>query len=487
MIRIIAAVLICITFLPGIVFAQGRADFSQHQTISPTRRCCVCQKDSSRYCIDTTLIDVADCSTIPQSSAFNSAVESSGRDVSIAGFTCNSGPPLREEACDIHTPTGSASAQCPSAPITIEQIPDQLSTNDDIPESVATPPPVEPVTPRLSVSIPGLSFGSIREEDGYLYIPFLAEYISAVYRYGIGIALIIAIIMVMYGGFRYVLGSATEDVSSGKQIVTDAIIGLVLALSAYLILTTVNPNTLDLNAIKVKKIQPEELELGLAQPHLEDDQADSTATPQCVPYSQCHVDLISVRDLIRDIHRTDPAHARQLLLKIQGCTGDEMTSTAHGQCAAGLSGRLNVSLRAEWLALLEHWPQQAGRLKIGEIYRRSSTQFTGYMALRPACGPLLSGFPAPRSTCPMGGHGNGSAMDIYFVPAGGNTTNNCGEVLPGVPFPQFMQNEGWIHVCSESWHFERTSAHSSPRTNGNWRNIPCFGGGATDAYLTCGS
>ena len=47
----------------------------------------------------------------------------------------------------------------------------------------------------------------------------LADYIALAYRYAIGIATICAIVMLVYGGFRYLVGSAMGDIAKGKTII----------------------------------------------------------------------------------------------------------------------------------------------------------------------------------------------------------------------------------------------------------------------------
>jgi 3D (Asp-Asp-Asp) domain-containing protein len=60
--------------------------------------------------------------------------------------------------------------------------------------------------------------------------------------------------MVVYGGFRYLLGSAFDDIARGKEIIQDAIAGLILIFAAYLILQTINPATLNLNVLGLTTI-----------------------------------------------------------------------------------------------------------------------------------------------------------------------------------------------------------------------------------------
>lgn len=85
--------------------------------------------------------------------------------------------------------------------------------------------------------------GGVRQLPAAQGIP---RYIATVFRYAIGIVATIATIMVVYGGFRYLMGSTTGDISKGKEIIRDALVGLVLTLASYAILYTVNPDTVAL-------------------------------------------------------------------------------------------------------------------------------------------------------------------------------------------------------------------------------------------------
>ncbi len=100
------------------------------------------------------------------------------------------------------------------------------------------------ITPELSVKIPGLHFSTqLKSDGGVIEVPFLAEYIAAVYAYLLGISVLVAAIMMIFGGFKYVLGSTFATISSGKKTVTDALIGLVLLFSSYTLLSALNPAT----------------------------------------------------------------------------------------------------------------------------------------------------------------------------------------------------------------------------------------------------
>jgi hypothetical protein len=115
--------------------------------------------------------------------------------------------------------------------------------------------PFVSVTPQLGIQIPGLEFSPAVEEGGVVNVPFLAQYIAAMYRYAVGIVVIVSIVMVVFGGFRYMVGSSFSDVNRGKEIIMDAIIGMLLVLGAYTILNTINDNTLNLEAFEFKNVE----------------------------------------------------------------------------------------------------------------------------------------------------------------------------------------------------------------------------------------
>ncbi len=95
-------------------------------------------------------------------------------------------------------------------------------------------------------------FGSVGKVSG------IAEYINEGYKFGVGVVLIVAIVMVVWGGFRYLIGSSIGDVARGKEIIRDAIVGMLIVLGAYTILQILNPATTNLStpALDAVKCQP---------------------------------------------------------------------------------------------------------------------------------------------------------------------------------------------------------------------------------------
>lgn len=116
--------------------------------------------------------------------------------------------------------------------------------------------------PVPKIKIPGLNFSDITlsnlqsaEDGGYIYFPFLGEYISALYKYLIVIIGIIAVIMLIIAGLQWMLpGGEAENISSAKKRIEQAIVGLIIAVSSYSILFIINPELVNFRSLRVKYV-----------------------------------------------------------------------------------------------------------------------------------------------------------------------------------------------------------------------------------------
>lgn len=73
----------------------------------------------------------------------------------------------------------------------------------------------------------------------------LASYVEAMFRLLIGIAAALAVIMIMVGGIQYMSTATISGKGEGLGKINHALMGLLLAIGAWLILSTVNPATLE--------------------------------------------------------------------------------------------------------------------------------------------------------------------------------------------------------------------------------------------------
>jgi hypothetical protein len=116
------------------------------------------------------------------------------------------------------------------------------------------------------ISIPGLQFGAPKistngnGEDQLVDVPFLGQYIAAVYKYAVAVAGIIAVVMIIIAGFQWATsGGSADAISEAKKRISNAIIGLILTLSSYVILYTVNPELVSFKNLRVQYVQTKDV------------------------------------------------------------------------------------------------------------------------------------------------------------------------------------------------------------------------------------
>ncbi len=169
---------------------------------------------------------------------------------------CNKIPSLRESLRNMNCPDTVTDANCKSVssggvctagPIAAENYTGAESAGYSEPASVDL---------KLNVPIPGFTISSnlprdIEGPEQFVMVDYLARYISSFYNFAVGISVIAAAVMLVYGGFLYIKESTISGVERGKKYIKDALIGLILILSSNLILNTLNPSTTELKALKI--------------------------------------------------------------------------------------------------------------------------------------------------------------------------------------------------------------------------------------------
>lgn len=69
----------------------------------------------------------------------------------------------------------------------------------------------------------------------------LADFLVNVFNFGIAAAVVLALIMIIWGGIIYTTTDSWNGKEDGKSKIQDALYGLGLVLVSYLILYTINP------------------------------------------------------------------------------------------------------------------------------------------------------------------------------------------------------------------------------------------------------
>ena len=91
--------------------------------------------------------------------------------------------------------------------------------------------------------IPGLTSGT----TAVVNPQSLDAFFNNLYKFLIGIAAMLAIIEIIWGGLEYSTQDSVSKKSDGKQRITQALLGLVLVLSPVLVFSIINPSILNLS------------------------------------------------------------------------------------------------------------------------------------------------------------------------------------------------------------------------------------------------
>lgn len=121
--------------------------------------------------------------------------------------------------------------------------------------------------PELQINIPTLKLTapecSVNNDGSYhCEIPWLGQYIVAIYNYGLSIAGILAAIVLMAGGLLWLVsGGDASKVSQAKELIVGSITGVVILAASYIILTQINPDLVKFKAISIGTIKGEQIAL----------------------------------------------------------------------------------------------------------------------------------------------------------------------------------------------------------------------------------
>lgn len=81
----------------------------------------------------------------------------------------------------------------------------------------------------------------------------LANFLNALFKIAISVGAILAVLQITYAGFLYMSSEAFGEKSHAKEVIGNAVLGLLLLLSVYLILYQINPNLVSLKFLEEVK------------------------------------------------------------------------------------------------------------------------------------------------------------------------------------------------------------------------------------------
>lgn len=84
----------------------------------------------------------------------------------------------------------------------------------------------------------GQLISDVNPEDG------LGTYLNLMIKIFIGLCAVLSVVMIVVGGLEYMTSELSHSKEAGKEKIRDAIFGLLIALGAYALLYTINPDLL---------------------------------------------------------------------------------------------------------------------------------------------------------------------------------------------------------------------------------------------------
>src|SRR3989344_9109949 len=143
---------------------------------------------------------------------------------------------------------GSATFQSNKTPVKVDKNAVAITNQENTTDTNTTYTPLAPL-PGLGDTIqtdPGCEV----DKDGNVIpgsctnpCPF-GNYLNIIIKLIIGIAAVLAMVMIVMGGIEYMTSDFISSKEAGKDTIRNAILGLLIALGAYLILNTINPQLL---------------------------------------------------------------------------------------------------------------------------------------------------------------------------------------------------------------------------------------------------
>ena len=82
----------------------------------------------------------------------------------------------------------------------------------------------------------------------------LGKYLNTMIKIFIGLCAVLSVVMIIVGGLEYMTSELAHTKEAGKERIWQAILGLLIALGAYALLNTINPDLLETDLDSLKKV-----------------------------------------------------------------------------------------------------------------------------------------------------------------------------------------------------------------------------------------
>jgi hypothetical protein len=283
------------------------------------------------------------------------------------------------------------------------------------------------------IPIPTIDLGAMvatQAKNGDISIPYIAVYIAGFYKFGVAAAAVLAVIMIMVSGFRWLAAAGNAGtIGEAKRSITSAVIGLILAVGSYTALQVINPDLLNLKSIVIKGVATN----GLSLPS--GDQGSDTSTSACADESS----LVNISDTP---NVTAAAPDNRLTSDTKGALAQAgaiaVTTADPGNPPNSPPSGSNFSGLKVFSAYRSQAYQQ-------QLFSQAVAQYGSPDA--------ASKHVASGATC-QGAHLTGHAVDIHLMLGGSELGSGDMSQARIDALESIMNQAGWVRYCPEWWHFE---------------------------------
>lgn len=84
----------------------------------------------------------------------------------------------------------------------------------------------------------------VNQQSGYK-APSINEYLQGAFTPFLGLIAALSVVMIIWGGLEYMFSEVVSNKAEAKKRIWAAVLGLILALGAYLLLKTINPQLVE--------------------------------------------------------------------------------------------------------------------------------------------------------------------------------------------------------------------------------------------------
>lgn len=357
-----------------------------------------------------------------------------------------------------------------------------------------------PPTPEFDIKVPKLQIPLFTmkpftipfrvetpEGGSAIVINFIANYIEGLYRFMVGIAGILAAIMIIWAGITWLTAAGNpEKIGGAKKRLASAAMGLILVLGSYVILYVINPDLVFLKPLRIKTAQRVLLNLE----EQEEEQTTRSGSP-IISGTACNA-IDTCRELCNTpteqwpLSTTTTPDLNQLQT-VASSDGVDVSS-----CPDGCKGTTTLVQKIKQAGLIaKNRTDGQYTLAITSAFRPLSKQIQ-LVCNKITCSQNESkcvdkGTYDPnkfgRAIAWPGGsnHGQGIAMDIALVKDGEiiscsgcyNEQTNARWQVGAETLAHIMFEAGFVRYCKEIWHFELPSGTDCRSNTCGTNTISC--------------